>query len=124
MGVVFDPRGGEFHAAINQFHIANHFCCVGGVVVFQGFPGYDGSVWIGDADVSAAEQILGLGVVFGFIAVNVASGLFKSHVFFEPLNGFAIAFERLHASGLQGNGLCRKGLQKGERYKENEDDGP
>ena len=100
MGIVFDPGGGEFHGSIDQFHIANHFCGVRGVVVFQGFAGNYGSVWVGDADVSAAEQILGLGVIFGFIAVNVASGLFKSHVFFEPLNGFAIALERLHASGL------------------------
>ena len=106
LGIVFDPGGGEFHGSIDQFYVANHFCGVCGVVVFQGFTGYDGAVWVGNADVSAAQQILCLGVVFGFIAVNVATGLFKSYVFFEPLDGFSIAFERLHASGLEGNGLC------------------
>lgn len=106
MGIVFDPGGGEFHRSIDQLHIPDHFCYVCGIVVFQGFAGYDGAIWVGNADVSAAEQILCLGVVFGFIAVNMATRLFKLYVFFEPLDGLAIAFERLHTSGLEGNGLC------------------
>lgn len=105
LGVVLDPGGGEGHAAIGEGNAAGDFGDVGGVVVFEGFAGDCGAVGVGDAHVAAAYEVFGLGVVLGLIAEDGGAGLFKSHIFSEPLHGFVALFERFHPSGLQRDGL-------------------
>ena len=93
LGVVLDPGGGEGHAAIGEGYTARNFGDVGGVVVFEGFAGDRGAIGVGDTHVASAYEVFGLGVVLGFIAEDGGAGLFKSHIFSEPLHGFTPFFE-------------------------------
>ena len=93
LGVVLDPGGGEGHAAIGEGNAARDFGNVGGIVVFEDFAGNGGAIGVGDAHITSAYEVFGLGVVLGFIAENLGAGLLESHIFAEPLHGFTAFFE-------------------------------